>query len=231
MERLKVLISNLQDQLNQQEEPSKMLLTVQLIQAELMYSVQHIPQNSRSSKVAVIMPQYIHHISSSEKKEEEVKESEKKYIVNEIEPLGEMEETEEMKLIEKDLVSFDPMIVVPTLFHQKEFKEINEKAPAVNESLNDRLRQSKIELGEVLKESPVKDLKKAIGINDRFTFINELFRGDESMYERSIKTINSFNIYAEAEYWINRELIVKIGWDIHSETVNHFIQIVKRRFS
>ena len=33
------------------------------------------------------------------------------------------------------------------------------------------------------------------------------------MYERSIKTINSFNIYAEAEYWISRELKVKLGWN------------------
>ncbi len=230
MERLKVLISNLQDQLSQHEEASKMLLTVQMIQAELMNSVQHNPINSGSSKVAVIMPQYINQISTIEKKEEEVKVSTKKYVVNEIELLGETEEIVEMKLIEKDTISFDPMIEVPTLYHQKEFKEINEKIPAVKESLNDRLRQSKIELGEVLKESPVKDLKKAIGINDRFTFIHELFRGDESMYERSIKTINSFNIYAEAEYWINRELIVKIGWDIHSETVNLFTQLVKRRF-
>ena len=45
----------------------------------------------------------------------------------------------------------------------------------------------KKELGSILKESPVKDLRKAIGINDRFVFINELFRGDEDMYERSIK--------------------------------------------
>ncbi len=230
MERLKVLISNLQDQLSQHEEVSKMLLTVQMIQSELMNSLQRNPKNSGSSKVAVIMPPYLNHDSTSEKKEEEVKESEKKYVVNEIELLGETEESAEIKLIEKDTISFDPMIEVPTLYHQKEFKEINEKIPAVKESLNDRLRQSKIELGEVLKESPVKDLKKAIGINDRFTFIHELFRGDESMYERSIKTINSFNIYAEAEYWINRELIVKIGWDIHSETVNLFTQLVKRRF-
>ncbi|MEI9944467.1 MAG: hypothetical protein WDN26_09650 [Chitinophagaceae bacterium] len=33
---------------------------------------------------------------------------------------------------------------------------------------------------EILKESPVVDLRKAIGINDRFLFINDLFRGDES---------------------------------------------------
>ena len=75
------------------------------------------------------------------------------------------------------------------------------------------------------------DLKKAIGINDRYLFINELFRGDETMYERSLKTINSFAIFPEAHYWIQRELKVKLGWNERSEIVGHFDQLVKRRFA
>ena len=55
--------------------------------------------------------------------------------------------------------------------------------------------------------------------------------GDEAMYERSIKTINSFHILAEAEYWIERELKVKLGWDDGKTTTQHFYQLVKRRFS
>jgi hypothetical protein len=118
---------------------------------------------------------------------------------------------------------FDPMIEIPTLSHQLKEKQA--------ESLNDKLKQSKTELVEVLKEAPIKDLRKAIGINDRFLFINDLFRGDEVMYERSIKTINSFNIYPEAEYWISRELKTKLGWDTDLPVVTQFDQLVKRRFS
>jgi hypothetical protein len=51
------------------------------------------------------------------------------------------------------------------------------------------------------------------------------------MYERSIKTINSFRIFPEAEYWIERELKVKLGWDETKESTRHFYQLVKRRFS
>jgi hypothetical protein len=92
------------------------------------------------------------------------------------------------------------------------------------------LKQAKIELSDALQDSPVKDLKKAIGINDRFLFIRELFRGDEVMYERSIKTINGFSIFPEAEYWIKRELKLKLGWNDSSPEVKLFDQIVKRRF-
>jgi hypothetical protein len=98
-------------------------------------------------------------------------------------------------------------------------------------SLNDKLKEQVLEIGHILTDSPIKDLKRAIGINDRFVFINELFRGDEVMYERSLKTINGFRIMAEAEYWIERELKVKLGWDDMKETTRHFYQLVKRRFS
>ncbi|MEI2748392.1 MAG: hypothetical protein V9E88_06515 [Ferruginibacter sp.] len=98
-------------------------------------------------------------------------------------------------------------------------------------SLNDALRENKTELSETLQESPIKDLRKGIGINDRFLFISELFRGDEAMYERSIKTINGFSIYPEAEYWIRRELKLKLGWDDKNTVVRQFDQLVKRRFS
>lgn len=127
---------------------------------------------------------------------------------------------------------YDPILDVPTLSHQKEAAELNDIIAARVESLNEKLRPShQTELGMVLTESPVRDLKKAIGINDRFAFISELFRGDESMYERSLKTINNFHIYPEAAYWMERELKIKLGWDEHHPMVKQFYQLVKRRFS
>lgn len=118
----------------------------------------------------------------------------------------------------------------PTLLQHSK-KEIHEVIGAQQPSLNDRLKQEKKELAHVLTGSPIKDLRKAIGVNDKFLFLNELFRGDEAMYERSLKTINNFHILPEAEYWINRELKVKLGWNDTNETVQHFYQLVRRRFS
>lgn len=125
---------------------------------------------------------------------------------------------------------YDPLQEVPTLAQQTTVREINEVMRSDPNSLNDRLKTQVVEIGHKLTDSPIRDLKKAIGINDRYTFINVLFRGDEVMYERSIKTINNFKILAEAEYWIQRELKVKIGWDESSATVAHFDQLVRRRF-
>ncbi len=127
---------------------------------------------------------------------------------------------------------FDTVRDTPTLAHQrKEGFEINDSMGNRGESLNDKLKASNKEIGAQLHHTPVRDLRKAIGINDRYLFINELFRGDEVMYERSIKTINSYTILPEAEYWISRELKTKLGWNDRSETVQHFDQLIRRRFS
>ena len=125
---------------------------------------------------------------------------------------------------------------IPTLAHQRQnkktiTKEINELAKKEEGSINEMLKENKTELSEILNDASIKDLRKAIGINDRFLFIKELFRGDEVMYERSIKTINSFSILPEAEYWIRRELKVKLGWLDSQDTVKQFDQLVRRRFS
>jgi hypothetical protein len=120
---------------------------------------------------------------------------------------------------------------IPTLVQHQPKKELHEWIADNKESLNDRLKQEKTEVANLLKDAPIKDLRKGIGINERFIFVSELFRGDEAMYERSIKTINNFGILSEAEYWINRELKYKLSWDDDKPEVQHFYHLVRRRFS
>jgi hypothetical protein len=129
---------------------------------------------------------------------------------------------------------FDPLAEKPTdrFTLSQKTREINDViGNNGTSSLNEKLKSDIVELKSALNDTPVRDLRKAIGINDRYVFINQLFRGDEVMYERSLKTINGFRILPEAEYWMERELKVKLGWDENREATRHFYQLVKRRFS
>lgn len=220
MERIQTLINRLQEQVKQNADVAQMQLTLQLLQAELDKLQKSSARTLGTSKVAVVMPTRVS-VAAIPNVKEEVKEREPV-----ITPAAKSKTKNESQID----IHFDPMNEIPTFSQHKMGKEINE-AVEHQQSLNDRLKESRTEVMHTLKDSPIKDLRKGIGINDRFVFINELFRGDESMYERSIKTINSFNIYPEAEYWMNRELKVKLGWDDSKELVNHFYQLVKRRFS
>ena len=246
MERIEALIIKLKEQFEQQTDPNVMAGTVQLLQFELSKLTLGRNQQLGTSKVAVILPSSGNTVNAiyekyAPKPVTPVQEPPEVKEVHELQEFNDVKEVKETVLVDNGSLSvvqkngqldmvFDPMMEIPTLSQHTRSKEVNEQEQQT-ESLNDKLKQGKTELIEVFKETPVKDLRKAIGINDRFLFINELFRGDENMYERSIKTINSFNIHAEAEYWITRELKVKLGWNNDNTVVQLFDQLVRRRFS
>jgi hypothetical protein len=253
MERVETLLQKLSEQFNEGANSSQLLLTVQMLQHELLHlqkgeGVSHVMANVH---MPIAAPAAVSSVSNKpvvEFKEEKILEV---LQVDEADIEAELEEikrkaeaVERMSLQSRTQSVFEMMDdEVPTLVHQKisnKKKGVQDKvvSEAVNSnapegtSLNDTLKKtSGGEISEFLSDTPIKDLKKAIGINDRFVYINELFRGDETMYERSIKTINSFSIWPEAEYWIRRELKIKLGWQDNYELVKQFDQLVKRRFS
>lgn len=109
-------------------------------------------------------------------------------------------------------------------------KEVNEVMSVPTSSVNDLLKNETLEVGHLLKEAPIRDLRKAIGVNDRYVFVNELFMGDDIAFEETVKTINSFRIHGEAIFWIEREVAGPLSWKPGNETVQHFLQLVRRRF-
>lgn len=261
MERVATLIEKLRELSQSGANPEKLMTITQLLQAELQKNIAATttPLQSKISvimPVSVRLPRLaLKEDEFSEPSAEMVTTVPEPHPLEEkiIEVLQVNEEDieEELREIKRNAESrnqmsahtpvndhheMDHMDDIPTLsqqrYHNEELpREINESGPTEEASLNDRLKESRIELSEKLTDSPIRDLRKAIDINDRFLYINELFRGDEAMYERSIKTINNFSILPEAEYWIQRELKVKIGWSDKNEVVRQFDQLVRRRFS
>ena len=254
MERVNTLNEKLQEQLQSGAKISDMLMTVQMIQAELLHLQSNLPTNSSNAVAFEIINPELKLVSErkenkgsdlmqeknvpNEKVAEEkvhfMLDIDEKIVEEELEQIKKNAEAKNATSIKnKPLIQFDSVEEVPTLMHQRtEVKQSNPNASGVNQtaSLNDRLKQESAERSETLSSTPIKELKKAIGVNDRFVFINELFQGDEVMYERSLKTIDAFKIYPEAEFWIRRELKLKLGWDEKSESVKYFTHLVKRRF-
>jgi hypothetical protein len=100
---------------------------------------------------------------------------------------------------------------------------------SIPEEINEVI--SNTELQEKLALDPIKDLKAAIGINDKFQFTAILFNGDEKAFEMAVKTINGFKIFAEAQFWIKSNLREQNKWDETAEVVKAFDLLVKRRFA
>jgi hypothetical protein len=283
MERAEVLMLKLQEQYRKKETAAQMLLTIQLLQQELMQMNDPQPQQGKErSKVSVVLP-----FRRPQLPEEQQPVSEEKIIevlhIDEEEVERELEQMKQaagmkneisMKIRPLFQEPYDPMEDVPTLashipapvhfqppppppppssppppsppsppvarepyqappLHHAPFQPAS-AAPAaetVSKELNEKLKETTREVAHKLQDSPIKDLRKAIGINDRYLYINELFNGDEAMFERSVKTLNQFSILPEAEFWMQRELRIKLAWKEDNTLVHQFVQLVRRRFS
>lgn len=227
MERIGVLINKLQELYRQNASPGQIIHVVQMLQTELLLLKQQEHTTGRK-KIAVMMPGGIA-VTTAQQPEEKTDD----IAGVELNDIPDEKQPAKNGLKHKDIPAmpvFNVLEDVPTLAHQPQVKEINEVIGRAEPSLNEKLYEQRQELAEKLKDEPLKDIKKAIGVNDRFIFISELFRGDEDMYERSLKTINHFTIYPEAEFWILRELKLKLGWNEDHPAVKQFDQLVRRRF-
>ena len=248
MEKVGALISRLQDQYNHHADESSLLNTALLLVTEL--------QNNRTieasaGKVSVIMPYKPFEVvvNADDDKDETLNEIVENNIIPQAIKEPEIQQEPTLEKTAKNNLQPEPVQTlaintlaeekyndeieqVPTLAQQqpKVVYELNETVQG-EQSINDKLKQQTVETAGKLQNEPIRDLRKAIGINDKYRFVKELFRNDEAAYERSVKTINSFNILQEAEYWIQREMKYKLGWDDNDSTVKSFYQLVKRRFS
>lgn len=232
MERIGVLINKLNELYQQNASAEQLMHVALMLQSELS-----LPDNQQQKpirkKVAVMMPGGYAGTSVTKSLDSGDQDSRIFESAGLQKDRTSMMNFEEDRMVEEETYSkpvFNVMEDVPTLAHQPRTKEINEVIGKFEPSLNEKLFEQKKELAEKLTEEPLKDIKKAIGVNDRYIFISELFRGDEAMYEQSLKTINRFSIYPEAAFWISRELKLKLAWQDSHPAVKQFDQLVRRRF-
>ena len=76
-----------------------------------------------------------------------------------------------------------------------------------------------------------KDIRNAIGINDKYLFLNELFNNHKSNYEEALDKLNHFSTADQAEDWIRTKIAPANKWDREDATVESFYTIVRRHFS
>src|SRR5688500_5861100 len=146
MERLAELISKLKEQFEQKADTSKLLATTLLIERELM-KLESAPAApapvSRSSKVSVVMP--VSHQAYQPKTKESYVDEAPAYHNKEV---ADKKEAAPKRSNVQEFI-FDPLTEIPTLAQQHTMKEINEMLGIRDASLNDKLKEHKVEVGHV----------------------------------------------------------------------------------
>ena len=108
---------------------------------------------------------------------------------------------------------------------------ISDKYKDEKKSLNDLHSEHKIDksLASKLQKNPVKDLKAAIGINEKFKFINKLFEGSLQKYNEGIAALNSFeNLDGALKY--TETLKADFKWEENCEAEKELHELLMRRY-
>jgi copper chaperone CopZ len=95
------------------------------------------------------------------------------------------------------------------------------------ESYNElRARKHDDDVFEVLKSKPLSTLDKAIGINDKFHFIREIFNGNHESYNQAISKLESVGNLSDAMAVI----MSYTGDNTSNEAVKQLLDLIKRKF-
>lgn len=107
--------------------------------------------------------------------------------------------------------------------------------PAIDDEivLGDVLRADVHTLGEsiarakdISEAAPVASLRAAIGINDRFLLIRDLFGGDAAAYEKAIVAIDSFDNFDDCMVHI----VENYSWRSTSDGAKLIMNLIQRKF-
>jgi hypothetical protein len=80
------------------------------------------------------------------------------------------------------------------------------------------------------RQQPLDDLKKAIGINDKFLFINELFKGDPANYNNVIDKLNTAEAITDASNLMNGYM-KEFAWSVDGAAYQRLAKLVESKFA
>ncbi|MBN7809512.1 hypothetical protein J0A68_01005 [Algoriphagus sp. H41] len=73
------------------------------------------------------------------------------------------------------------------------------------------------------------ELSESLALNQRFMFTKELFDGNADLLRHALKSIDEAGSFESAIELINSRYVSELGWDVNSEAVREFIQLVYRK--
>ncbi|MGI9542288.1 MAG: hypothetical protein ACR2MX_03460 [Cyclobacteriaceae bacterium] len=121
-------------------------------------------------------------------------------------------------------------------------KEVTESDDREVISINQRFNQEKTSLNQRLKNEPKKtladthrdkklaNLKESLTLNQQFMFVKELFSGDEVVFNQALDHLESCSSYQDATNFLKRSYSFKNQWDLESNVVKNFFEILSRRY-
>ena len=138
------------------------------------------------------------------------------------------EEIEQVSVVEP--IEEEPLEPEPLPFVNDFEKDDSEYELDTPETLVEHLQHDDNTLAAKLQQKPINELRTAIGINDKFLFVNELFGGSMEKYNRSIENLDDMKTLNGTLIYLN-ELKVELQWNSSNEAYQKLLNLIHRKFN
>lgn len=109
------------------------------------------------------------------------------------------------------------------------YEKLKAEQPAAP-SLSETLRQDRASTTLADKAPKVESLREAISINQRFSFINELFNGENMEYHAAIQHLDTLPDASTAKRYVTENLMNQYSWVRKEEHINKLLKLIDRKF-
>lgn len=88
------------------------------------------------------------------------------------------------------------------------------------------------ELSDRLSRSPINDLTKSMGINEKIFTVKELFGGDSALFSNTMSELDKLNSLEQARDYLVKNVAVQEDWanDVKIKKAATFIKLISRRY-
>lgn len=175
-------------------------------------------------------------VQKSKSKPEEPKAKEPFTSSNNIADVVMKEVIEEDHLISNSHTHTPPAESIATAPVQHKVVEqvvIETPKPQIPQDLIDLFKFDTInELSDKLSRSPISDLTKSMGINEKIFTVQELFGGDSFLFTKSMETMDKFSSLEQARDYLVEHVAIDQNWTDESKIKKaaNFIKLVSRRY-
>lgn len=200
---------------------------IQLL-AAIKETQENIVQPERPEMPLEPKPQEVFSTPEKETEEPFTIEPEKEVVDNRVAEKETMEHTPEKTADTPKQPEGMPVEPAPSPFAKNgnNAKVIGELLGKDKLSFNERLAGNQASASSKA-QPPINDLRKGIGINDRFFFQRELFGGNTDLFNQTIDQLNNLaNIEAALAF-----ISTNFNWNADNEAVTSFITLLRRRFT
>lgn len=96
-------------------------------------------------------------------------------------------------------------------------------SPTLNEEIGSQTKRD--DISTQFKADPIVSLTGAIGLNEKFELINELFDGDKNKFDQTMKVLNSSSSFVEAYSYLEENF----EWDMENPYVQRILELIRRK--